>query len=376
MAIPVERTGAAGFDQLTGVGVPRPRPASSRDRVADRLCDHLAVRVLSSAGDGPDPVLLRSFPADRSDTVATATVGGRPVVVTTKYFEEFCDCERSGHPPCPEPGLRVWDRQTGERLCLIPDLDGFHLVTLEIAGRPYAVVQALRRDAVLVDLEAGAISGVLPGHEGTDNTLDVAQARTLDTVETAAGTAVITGGWGALLRVAVPQTGSCLVIDTGDTMVSSLAGLRIGDRPAVIAWSGANVVWDATDGSRIRTLPGDRPATSYGTWPDDSGLVAIMDLDRAVTLWDARTGERLPCAMPTPNGRAHTLTGVLTAGGRRVLTLSDDTSVHLWDAGADRRYRPPLTGPTGFNLVAGAEPGVLAVVSGEDDAVSVWRLPR
>ncbi|GAA0421614.1 hypothetical protein Aca07nite_10200 [Actinoplanes capillaceus] len=317
------------------------------------------MRIAWSTDSGPDPALVRTFPADQPSAVADA---GDLLVTLTEHHEDF-DCHLGDlhDRRCPPAGLRIWDKTSGRPLRTVSGVNpggtgGPMLVTTVLDGRTVAVVGLWQEPPVMLDLATGDRIGVLPGHaDATD-----VQALAL------AGTDVVTAGWDGILRIA----GRNMAFETGERS-NTLAILDVnGRRAAVVTGRHAVSLWDLTDGAPLGRL--DVDAYALATWPG-SPSVAVQDRSGGIVLWDTATGaHHHPATSPAHEfGR---LGAVTTPAGRRLLTLDGGSAVHLWDVAADREFGAPLRGPLLNAQVIPAGPGTLIAASADDDTVSVWRL--
>ncbi|MEU4425509.1 WD40 repeat domain-containing protein [Actinoplanes sp. NPDC024001] len=313
------------------------------------------MRILWTTGRGPDPALRQVFRADRPSAVAAAVVDGAEVLVTLTDEHEDFDCELGElhETRCPEPGLRVWERATGRLIRTVPGVcdngTGFpaQLVTVQLDGRPFAVVGDWSRPPKLVDLSTGERAGSVPGPEDIHEIAGT-------------GTAVVTAGWDGILRI-----GETVTVDTGEKL-TAVAVVPVGGRPVVATGSTTVTLWDPADGSRLGVLGGDGVVTAIDGWPD---TVVARGNDGWIAVWDEH-GRRLGMRrMRLPGDIA----AITTAGGRRLLAVEDGEAVTMWDVDADEPFGAPLSGPvTGGRLVADGL-GTLLVASARDDAVSVWQ---
>ncbi|MEV0903028.1 WD40 repeat domain-containing protein [Actinoplanes sp. NPDC049802] len=317
------------------------------------------MRIAWSTDSGPDPALIRSFPAEQPSAVAVA---GDLLVTLTEHHEDFdCPAPNLHDQRCPSAGLRVWDRASG-RLLRTADVDpgagtgNPMLVTAVVGGRTVAVAGRWLKPPVMLDLATGEPIGVLPGHEDATEV----QAFAL------AGPDVVTVGWDGIVRVA----GRAATFGTGER-AGALAIVGPAGRPvAAVGGREAVTLWDLADGTPLGRLETD--AHTLAAWPG-SALLAVQDQDGGIVLWDTATGAHHRPATP-PARRFGRLGAVTTPTGRRLLTLDGGSAVHLWDVDAGREFGAPLHGPVRAAHVTADGPGSLIAVSPEDDAVSLWRL--
>jgi WD40 repeat protein len=334
------------------------------------------MRTLWTTDPGPDPALRQIFAADRPSAVATAVVSGVEVVVTLVDEHEDFDCHLGGlhHERCPEPGVRIWDRASGALIRAVRDVcdngTGYPavLVTVTVDGGPLAVVRDWARPPKVVDLETGRRVGTLPGH---DNATDV---QVIAIVELAEGPAVVTTGWDGILRVAALTTGRTTTVDTGERS-NAVAVVHLAGRPVAATGRDAVTLWDLVDGTRagVLTLADGRVPAAIVSWPDSNPMIAVLDFDGAIAVWDAGTGNCRPLDVRLAP-RPLSIAAFAAADGRPLLGIDDGEAVNLWDVHADAPFGAPLAGPVRGARMLADGPGNVLIGSPIDDAVSVWRI--
>src|SRR5690606_19645043 len=144
----------------------------------------LRVRIVWTTDPGDDPRLLRVLPRIRAGAVAGAVLGGVPVYVTATGPHYDGDCPRAGEHDCAAAAVQAWDAATGEPVRSVSGAGGRLLAVASVCGRPVAAVCDEDGAPQLVDLEAGAVLGRLPGHRGA--------VRAMAAAELEAGPAVLT----------------------------------------------------------------------------------------------------------------------------------------------------------------------------------------
>jgi WD40 repeat protein len=89
------------------------------------------------------------------------------------------------------------------------------------------------------------------------------------------------------------------------------------------------ILWNAVDGTRVRTLPGkEQSVESIAFSPDVSILASSGGQDKTARLWDQMTGELLH----TLDGHGGTVHAVAFApDGKSLATACRDRVVRLWD---------------------------------------------
>jgi WD40 repeat protein len=363
------------------------------------------MRVAWTTYPGPDPALTLAFPADRPAAVATAVVEGRPVLVTLTDEHEDFDCELGDlHAQrCPEPGLRIWDRASGDlvrsnvKICDNGTGHPARLITLESGGRWLAVVGDWARPPKLVDLGSGRVLGPLPGHEDARDVQDLAVVD---------GPRVVTCGWDGLVRVTDVDTGRTLRIDAGDRL-NAVAVTRIGGRALVAAARDEVGLWDPDDGSRAGAVAAGGSLSALVGWPGEEGLLAGLGFDGVIRVWELRPGgpgsdgeDREPLSggpgsdrvdrQPLSGGpgiggmgrelrppvKPTSIAAVTSVDGRPMLAFDAGGGIELWDVTSWRSAGAALTGPVRLPRMigAGSPPHCLIAGSAADDTVSVWRV--
>ncbi|WP_152523011.1 WD40 repeat domain-containing protein [Nocardiopsis potens] len=322
------------------------------------------MRTVWTTDPGDDPRLLRMLPRIRADAVAGAVLGGAPVLVTAAGPHYDGDCPRAGEHDCAAPSVQVRDAATGEPVRTVPGVGGHLLATASVRGRPMAAVCDWDGAPLLVDLEAGAVAGRLPGHRSA--------VRALVAADLGSGPAVLTADGDGTVRTVHLETGEVRAFGTGRRL-HALASVAIGGRPVAVAAGGAVELWSPDSGARIGALPVSAEVRKAASWPDGGAAVALLAADGGVEVRDAASGRRL-ARRPAGDLDVDGIAGVLTGDGRRLVAAADAEAVHLWDVGADRPAGPPLVGPTAWPALAGTGPGLLATASEEDEAIGVWRV--
>jgi WD40 repeat protein len=122
--------------------------------------------------------------------------------------------------------------------------------------------------------------------------------------------------------------------------------------------------------SELLTLQGHAGEVKSVAWSPDGTRLASASYDRAVQIWDARTGQRAPTALL---GHTNAVFGVAwSPDGTRLASASDDQTVRVWDT---RTRRETLTyrGHTGMVYGVAWSPDVTRLASASQDrTVRVW----
>jgi hypothetical protein len=95
-------------------------------------------------------------------------------------------------------------------------------------------------------------------------------------------------------------------------------------------------LWDATAGTKARTLGPLRYYDKSVSFTADGSRVAVASGDRDVHLWETATGRLLQEFRATGEGQAD---AALSPDGRWVVSVSNEWVVRLWDARTGRELR-------------------------------------
>lgn len=324
------------------------------------------VQIAWGIGHEPDPRIERTFTGIRGEAVVPAVVNGRSVYVTA--VEEHYDCEFRELHTCVQSAVQVWDATTGELVRSVPLESAGRLAVIPVGGRTLAVSRPLYMQfdpPLVVDLDAGCVTGPLPGHVDTP-------VHGLTIATTPDGPAVVSVTADGIVRVVSPDSGAVRRFDSGARDVTEMAMVCEG---TIAALGGDDVVlWDLDRGERIGVVRTGR-VRGVVSWPDATGLFAVCGADDTVTIWDAGSGRQVGLVEAHPwIPPGHYLAGVVGPGGQRVLAVSDGEAVHLWDVDAGMSLGPPLVGPTHVCAVAADGDGRLVTVSWAEDGLAVWRV--
>jgi WD40 repeat protein len=145
------------------------------------------------------------------------------------------------------------------------------------------------------------------------------------------------------------------------------------DGTHLAAGSDAGVtLWDLGVPDRsARPLVGYTGGGNVLSFTPDSRLLATVDDDRIVRLWDTATGQGRG-AFPTSHTNSVTDIAI-SPDGRLIATASDDQTVQLWDVQTGEPRGGPLIGHTqGVKEVAFSPDGRLLASVGADRAVRLW----
>ena len=166
--------------------------------------------------------------------------------------------------------------------------------------------------------------------------------------------------WAAL---AGQSTGTTLGYNLG---VGQISFSPDGERLAVANMDGFSKVWDLATKTELLALPPiDQPAKAMA-YNAGGTLLATAGDEGIVTLWDARSGEKLFTL--TLGGIIHSVT--FSPDGLRVAAASEDGGTKIWDAnsGEELLSLPRLSGMYDVAFLAD---GRLAT-AGQDGVTRVW----
>ncbi|MFJ6621511.1 hypothetical protein ACIQOW_28550 [Kitasatospora sp. NPDC091335] len=350
-----------------------------------------------------------------TSAVTTATVDGRPVVVTggeegtvrlwdlatgepvgepmtghTQLIRSVATAEPDGRPVAVSGGVdrtvRVWDLRT--RRLLHPPLTGHTgwvtaVDTAVVRGRTVAVTCGEDRTVRVWDLATGEPVGT-PMHE-PPLTAHHYRSRLSALATTVLGRrpVAVTGDMGGTLRVWELAKGRQLgpALETGGGSVSSLAAVLVDGRPTVAVghFGGVTTLWDVATGRRAgERMAGPKDASHKATAVETGGGVAVAVSDHAglVRLLDPATGRQLAQAFAGPRGGTRALATTVLDGRPVVLVGTDDGRVHRWDPDLDvRPVGDPLPGhggPVTAVVTVGADGAALVVSTAADGTARLW----
>ncbi|WTW92066.1 WD40 repeat domain-containing protein [Streptomycetaceae bacterium NBC_01309] len=372
LAATVYRT---SFERHRRVDAARRRQALSLDAArwgADELARAIADVGVEPAGSDPATAvawdtgrtpggrLIRRFAGrtERVTALATATVGGKPVVVGSKYINDTvrlwdmatgaetgvldqaataaATATLHGRPILVagyNRGIQRWDLETGTKIggpLVSGEFSVVRITTAVLDGRPVAICCGYPPDPVHVwDLDTGTrICAPLEGHTALVQGADVAE---ID---------------GRTVLLTVSLDGSMRVWDLAD-------GRQVGDplecrsndvatavrhgRPVAVTGGGPEsglLVWDIT----TRTVVGAplaghtvQPVEIAATVVDGKPIVLTASYDRTVRMWDLAEGRQIGEALDAHGDALIAVTTADLAGRPVAVTAGRDNAMRLWD---------------------------------------------
>lgn len=220
--------------------------------------------------------------------------------------------------------VRVWDTTTGASLLTLalPSASGQTSVAWSPDGAKLA--STTNDQSILIwNSSTGDTLLTLSGFAGTPSHL----AWSPD------GSKIAASSFDRHVRVWDATTGdSLLTIDTSNT-AHSIVWSPDGSRLAAV--SSGVVVWDATTGVVLHSLPAQVTESSPVRWSPDGSKISSVTWNLSVLIWDANTG----ASLATLTGHGDGVTGggnlamVWSPDGSRLATAGADT-VRVWSATA------------------------------------------
>ncbi len=172
-----------------------------------------------------------------------------------------------------------------------------------------------------------------------------------------AGTTVMTlkayeGNLEETINLINPKTGMKFVHYLG---VRKMSYSNDGKLLACISDDSALRIWETATGREIHKIP-ITPQSCYLSWSPESGRLATADVDGAVTLWDAISGQQLSSfsaesVAPRRQEWVAPLGAILFTHDGQLITGREERCVRLWDVFSGQQIRSiPL--PQGFLQMA------------------------
>jgi WD40 repeat protein/serine/threonine protein kinase len=289
------------------------------------------------------PQLVLSGHGDRVNSAAYSPDGGR--IVTSS----------------DDMKARVWDAHTGALLLTLSGHTGaVDSAVFSHDGR-HILTASQDRTARLWDSGSGAQIGMLSAH--------------IDRVYTAAfapdDTRVVTASrdTSARARIWDVHSGASLAVLSGHTdRVYSAAWSHDGQRIVTASRDQTARVWDARQGSLLRTLPHEDQVVSAAYSPDDRRIVTASS-DGAARVWDALSGAQLSVL----SGHGDALTAAqYSPDGKHIVTASEDRTARVWDAQSGEQLAVIPGHDAAVTSAAYSADGSRIVTASADQTARVW----
>jgi len=151
----------------------------------------------------------------------------------------------------------------------------------------------------------------------------------------------------------------------------SADGSQIITASGITGLYGEARLWNATDGSLLKTIRGHRD-TLYAAVPSPDGrYLATGSYDRAIVLWDLSTGEQVR-EFKGHNGAIYDL--AFSPDGQVLASASGDATIKIWRVDSGERL-DTLSQPLSEQFAVAFSPdGRQIVAGGADNRIRVWQL--
>ena len=352
------------------------RAARLPEDVPQRGTSHRPWRVDWATGSALDERLLMSMPGPSGAALAVGTLGARSIIVTTG----------------PRNALRVLDAATGEPIggLLTGHTGTVNCVDLaEVDGRTVAVSAADDRTVRIWDLAAGSQIGEPMPHDSDVHVVVTAELDGRPIAVTGSGTGrgddCVVRIWDLTLGALVGEPAA------GHSSAVSVMAVTELDGRLVVLTAGRSYpgrdcavrIWDVRTGEQAGApMAGDAgEIVGIRTVELDGAAVAVtIGRDERIRVWDPATREEVRSWQT--RGHRPCSVDVARLDGRTVAVTGGDPgrelggTVHVWDLSTGERVGGALTGHTSTTravavAMAGGRP---VAVTGGDDGVRVWRL--
>jgi WD40 repeat protein len=300
-------------------------------------------------------------------------ITGHEASVETVAFSPDCTLIASGSS---DMTVRIWDVRTGsavgEPLC------GHNWSVRSVSFSPDGTQIASGssdKTICMWDSRTGAMVGQpLQGH--TDQVASV--------VFSPDGTLIVSGSHDMTVRIWDTRTGAAVgqPLQGHTSFVTSVAFSSDGTRISSGSYDKTVRIWNAKTGAAVgQPFQGHTWCVTSVAFSPDGTLIASGSYDKTVHIWDTRTGVVLyqPLQRHTsfvtsiafsPDG---TLVASGSSAGTHTTSGSSDRAICIWDARTGAAIGPPLHGHTGgIRSLAFSSDGTFMLSGSDDKTLCIW----
>jgi WD40 repeat protein len=194
------------------------------------------------------------------------------------------------------------------------------------------------------------------------------------------GKTVVTGSNDHTARLWAVATGAPVGVVGGTYIVGGMTYFTSGVRSVAFSPDGKTILtgnddgtarlWDATSGTLLRTLQGDRDdVLSVAFSPDGRSVLTASRGDKTAQLWDATSGARLRTL------QGHTgdvFSAAFSPDGKTVLTGSGDWTARLWDTASGALLRTLQGHTSGVSSAVFSRDGKTILTGSFDETARLW----
>ncbi len=268
--------------------------------------------------------------------------------------------------------VHIFDATSGK---LLTTLAGHTEEVTSAAFSPsssYILSASIDDTARIWDAATGAVLFVLSGGEdavGSHQRIDRVRAAVFSPDGTLIATASEDQAAGAMLWDASNGKRIRQLLGHGSG-VTGVSFSPDGKRLATASSDGTARLWDTASGALLATLRGHTHTVTSATFSPDGTLVVTASYDHTARVWNAESGDEL---FPL-NGHSDFLSSaVFSPDGRMILTASYDKTARLWAAG-DGAVIAIFAGHTESVYGAGFSPdGSSVVTASADGTARTWQ---